>query len=554
MRRFLLPSLCLLFLFAPARAADPIPMKDADERVLKEAGFATDDASLLAFFRNRTPKTNEIKALIKDLGDDDFDVREKATRTLIGLGSVADSYLRAAEKSDDAEVRRRATECLAKIGSGPSAAVVCATARLLGKRKPAGAAEVLLDYVPKVEGEITEEEIRTALTATAVRDGKPESLLVKALTDPTPGKRSAAAVALLLGAGAEIRPEARKLLSDPEPAVRLRVALTLASQKEKDAVPVLIDLLATLPAAQTAAVEDFLFRLAADKAPLRGALADDAARKKYRDDWATWWKAEESSIDLAKLDAASKPLGYTLMLMLDTGKVMELDADKKERWSFTGITRPLDAQWLPGERILLAEHGANKVTERNRKGEILWETTIQEPLVAQRLTNGRTFIATPSKLLEVDRTGKEVWTYSYPEGPGIMKAQRLSNGDIALIVNPGIQRGTIEPIFMRLNPTADKELTHFPVGQRTSGGRIDVMSNGHILVPMRDDNRLVELDAAGKEVWKLDHPQPISAMRLANGHTLINSYQEFRTVEVDAAGKVVWEYKSDTRINRTYRR
>jgi hypothetical protein len=554
MRRFCLHFTCLLLCVSPTLAADPNPTKDADERILKEGGFATDDPSLISFFRNRTPKTEEIKTLIKNLGDEDFDVREKATRTLIGLGSVADGYLREAAKSDDAEVRRRATECLAKIGSGPSAAVVCATARLLGKRKPAGAAEVLLDYVPKVEGEVTEEEIRTALAALAVHDGKPEPLLVKALADPLPVKRSAAAVALLIGADAEIRPQARKLLNDPEPNVRLRVALALAAQKEKDAVPVLIELLATLPAAQTPAVEDFLYRLAADKAPLRGVLADEAARKKYRDDWAAWWKAEESSIDLAKLDAATKPLGYTLMLMLDAGKVFELDADKKVRWSFTGVQRPLDAQWLPGDRVLLAEHAANKVTERNRKGEIQWEKSVQEPLVAQRLPSGRTFIATPTQLLEVDRAGKEVWSYSYPDGPGIMKAQRLANGDIALIVNPGIMRGTIEPVFLRLNPTADKELTRFAVGQRTSGGRIDVMSNGHILIPMRDDNRLVELDASGKEVWKVDHPQPISAVRLPNGHTLINSYSEFRTVEVDAAGKVVWEYKADSRINRTFRR
>jgi outer membrane protein assembly factor BamB len=242
------------------------------------------------------------------------------------------------------------------------------------------------------------------------------------------------------------------------------------------------------------------------------------------------------------------------MLMLDAGKVFELDADKKERWSFTGAQRPLDAQWLPGDRVLLAEHAANKVAERNRKGEIQWEKSVQEPLVAQRLPNGRTFIATPTQLLEVDRTGKEVWTYSRPESEGIMKAQRLGNGDIALIVNPGLLRGTIEPVFLRLNPTGEKEITRFAVGQRTSGGRIDVMSNGHILVPMRDDNRLVELDATGKEVWKVDHPQPIAAVRLANGHTLINSYSEFRTVEVDAAGKVVWEYKADSRINRTFRR
>ena len=97
---------------------------------------------------------------------------------------------------------------------------------------------------------------------------------------------------------------------------------------------------------------------------------------------------------------------------------MEIDADGRPRWQIDGLQQPLDVQLLPGDRLLIAEHSANQVTERNLRGEVLWEKRLgvraqadgeaDGPLVAQRLPNGNTFIATHTELLEVDRDGKEV--------------------------------------------------------------------------------------------------------------------------------------------------
>ena len=54
----------------------------------------------------------------------------------------------------------------------------------------------------------------------------------------------------------------RKLLGDPDAGVRLQVGMALARASERDAVPVLIELLGQLPQTQGWQVEDFLFRLA----------------------------------------------------------------------------------------------------------------------------------------------------------------------------------------------------------------------------------------------------------------------------------------------------
>ena len=107
--------------------------------------------------------------------------------------------------------------------------------------------ETLLAYLPSAEDETVTAEVQLALAALASRDGKPEPAMLRALEDKVEIRRSAAAMALCQSAGGAVRLQVRKLLQDPEPAVRLRVALALARSRDKEAVPVLISLLAELP-------------------------------------------------------------------------------------------------------------------------------------------------------------------------------------------------------------------------------------------------------------------------------------------------------------------
>jgi hypothetical protein len=239
-------------------------------------------------------------------------------------------------------------------------------------------------------------------------------------------------------------------------------------------------------------------------------------------------------------------LGVTVVLMLDRGQVMELDAAGRVRWQFEGLEQPLDVQRLPGERVLFAEYKANRVTERNRKGEVVWEKRVDQPLAAQRLTNGNTFIATREGVMEVDKGGKQVFNYNRPFGETIMRAQKLANGDIALVTQLGVAR------FVRLDRTG-KELKSFGVEVTTSGGRIDVTPAGHVLVPEMNNNRVVERDSNGAVVRQVTVSQPIAVNLLPNGHLLVTSMNELRAVELDRAGKQVWEFKRDSRVTRAVR-
>jgi hypothetical protein len=188
----------------------------ADEQALTAAKVPTDDKSLLEFLRKRTLADGErdkIKMLIRKLGDSSFQVREKAKDDLIALKETAAPFLGEALKDPDTEIATRAKECLEKIGKVPDDTLSSPVIRLLSLRKPAGTAEVLLAYLPSAPDETVAQEVRTALAAAALRDGKPDKVLVDALQDKHPLRRAAAAYALGRDGGTiKERPGQRLLL------------------------------------------------------------------------------------------------------------------------------------------------------------------------------------------------------------------------------------------------------------------------------------------------------------------------------------------------------
>ncbi len=496
-------------------------------------------------------------ALIRQLGDDQFKVREKASHQLVSIGARARPYLQAATRDEDPEIARRARDCLRRIGEGAASSVVAAAVRVLAKEKPPETVAVLLAYLPVADDAAVSEAIGHVLSSLAVRDGKAEPVLLAALTDKTAVKRAAAAVALCSARLPDVLPQVHKLLDDVAPRVRLQAGLALAARRQKDAVPVLLRLLDELPLQDTEPLLTLLERLAGDSMPLVVYGPDAASHRKYREAWVAWWKDHQAGIDPARLEQASRLDGSTLVVMFEIGVMEDLDAANRVRWKMEGLQRPLDAQLLPGEkRVLVAEYDAHRISERNLKGEIVWQRMFhQGPLVAQRLTNGNTFVTMENDLFEVDKEGRNVFRYVRPDGATFMRAVKLRNGDIACVTQLGIAPTALTR-YVLLRPAGRefREVKSWPVNVRTLGGRIDVLPDGHVLIPERDNNRVVEYDADGQSVWSIPIDQPVAALRLPNGHTVVTLYRENRAVEVDRAGKEVWQFKADTKVTRAFRR
>ncbi|MBV9125367.1 MAG: HEAT repeat domain-containing protein, partial [Planctomycetes bacterium] len=428
----------------------------------------TDGSALVTKFRQATPSERDrarMKSLLKELGNDDFAVREQASRDLTAMGMVAVPLLRQAMKDPDVEIAQRAENCLKRIVPDPAKVVSpgevlmdesghpvagvpkpgnvlpAGAARVVALKKPPGAAEALLAYLPMADSDQRMEEVRDALTALAFHDGGPDRTLLQALQDPAASRRGAAAVALSRAARTEL-PEVHPLLEDRDPGVRLQVALVLAGLREKDAVPVLIALLGELPGDKLWQVEDLLRRLAGSQAPDVPLGTDKASERKCREAWAAWWRANSSRINLARLDSTPHLLGYTLITQLEApgrgGRVLEVGPDRKVRWHIEGLALPMDAQVLPGNRVLIAEYQGGRVTERSFQGDILWEKAVGMPINVQRLADGSTFIATQQQLLQVDRAGKETAVDYHPPGGGFLGGRKLRDGQIACITQGGI--------------------------------------------------------------------------------------------------------------------
>jgi outer membrane protein assembly factor BamB/HEAT repeat protein len=265
-----------------------------DVQTLKAAHLEATDAVLLNFFRKRVPPgpdKERIAALVKQLGDPTPTTRAQAAAELVSLGPVAVPQLRlAANSPDDADAAGRARDCLGQVEGGRAADLVSAAARTLGLRKPVGAAEVLLAYLPFADNARVQEEIEEALFAVAKTGGALDAALTAAVKDIDPARRAAVA-RVLCKLGPSHHETVRPLLKDPKPNVRLQAALSLAAADDGQAVPVLIDALADLPPAQARQAEEFLTSLAGDWA-VTAPLGDDAvARRVRRDVWRAWWNS-----------------------------------------------------------------------------------------------------------------------------------------------------------------------------------------------------------------------------------------------------------------------
>jgi hypothetical protein len=250
-------------------AAEPDPELVNAEKTLQEAKVETDGASLLRFFRERTLTEADITRLgdaVRRLGDDDFETREKAADELIHAGRKALPFLNAARRDKDPERARHVAECIKQIDNRIDVARILAAARLLHDRRPAGAAPVLLAYLPAADDAEVEDAVLRALLAVGMTGGEPDLTLVKALTDKEPLRRAAAGYVLGRadpGRGAAVR----RLLTDAEPRVRFETAVALARAGDKESVPALIALLADGPMSLGWRAQETLYRIAGDKSP-----------------------------------------------------------------------------------------------------------------------------------------------------------------------------------------------------------------------------------------------------------------------------------------------
>ncbi len=532
----------LVLLFA---AYPPMPLPATGEAydiaLLKSAGLPDDGPSLVEHLKRRTPDPStitRIRQALAVLSDDRFEKREAATLELVKLGPVCRSFLIEASRDADFEVADRAKHCLAKIKEWHSETILGAVVRRLVAGRPQGAEQALLRYLPSAEDVGCADEVREGLLELA-RSPVTSGAIKAALKDEEPAIRLAAALALI--GSSNDASDASQLLRDPNRDVRLGLALaSLKGPFSDKSISALLELMPAATHAEGCAIEDALYELAGDSGPPAQVWPSNAqGRTLRRNQWAAWVANRSPNRNMSV---------RTLVVLLDKELIQDLDAQSEPLHELTELQFPLDAEPLPGGRVLVAEHAGNKVTLRNMKNQVLWEKAIEMPLVAQHLGKGRVMVATAEAIIEFDSGGKEVRRMEF-SNEKIMKCHRLAGGETGIVLQDPTGENSR---FLRLDRYR-RPVGTIPVKVKTSGGRIDWHANGHVLVPELEAQRVVEYDTAGKAVWEAAAELPVFAVWLPNGNVMVTSRNENGALEMDRAGKKIWSYKIGTRVTRALR-
>lgn len=529
---------CLAVIVVVATLPNEVVAGDAEDvKTLQQAGLEADGRSLLRYLRARMltrEDRDQVEQLIRQLGDESFAARERASAALAGHGVASVNLLRRATTDPDAEIARRAERCLREIEKVPSPSVASAAVRQIGKLKPEGAADVLLGFFPNADDPLTADEVRAALAKVVMPAGVPDPAALKALDNSAPLIRGAAGEALIR-AGYH---DARRLMSDADPVVRLRVLLAVVTHEhDKSALEPLIGLLDELPPGEAWLIEDLLNRLAGDSAPAVGLGQDADSRRRCRDAWVAWWRGAASGIDLTRIDGASSLKGITLMVQVDarpiTGRVYEVNGAGEILWKIENLQMPTDAVKVGSDRVLIAEYTLQRVSLRELNGTTVWTVQCTMPQTLQALPNGHFLIATRSHVSEYDGKQKEVFNLARIQAD-VVSAVKDRNGHYIVLTRSGV---------CLCFDGQKNELRRFNADPPGSFGGLQVLTNGNIVIAHA--NGLSEFDAEGRrKAWSVKmHGQFTSVQRLPNGHTIATSLTQRRMIEYSREGKEVAEIR-----------
>jgi hypothetical protein len=382
--------------------------------------------------------------------------------------------------------------------------VLASSLAALPRAKLPGSAASVLAAAPLYKQDFLVMSAARSLKAVAKADDK--AVLQAAATG---GKEPASLVAA--EAWAILDPEAAKPVLRPwlgsgDNKVKLLTARALLQAGDSTALPVLIDMLggADIPTCNRAFQ---VLRGATGKNDLvytAYAAADD--RNKQIQSWRDWYEANKDSVKLA-------------LPLPDTGTQLG--------------------------RTLICSQGRSQVVEIDASGKVISTRNIAQAWSAVGLPNGNRLIAvtTQPKVIEYDGDWKEVWsvdglpagTWSVDRSPD--GATVLACADAAQIIE--VKAGTKEKKVLWRGDGSGR-----PVFAKR-------LESGNTLICLQGLNKVIEVDAAGKQVWEAGNlVNPFSAQRLENGNTLIAAMINGANgliVEVDNTGKQVKVHKQGVR-------
>lgn len=533
--------------------------KDSDLLEIQQANLGTNKESLLSYLFLHSKNDLHLaalKATVQQLGSNSFRERQKATEDIVPLGLSAVTRLLEARQDANLELCNRIDLCLDRISQNADWTLPLLVVRQVKRQAPAKGLEALLRYLPYAPDSVTQEEIWYAIESLQNRTAKVSSALVAAIKDPLEARRALAGCIVAAKGTQSQKAFAKRLLTDPDPWVRLRTAQGFLAGKEKSVVPVLIDLLDENSVFLLWQVEELLHWAAGHHAPssLIGTGTPEAKRK-AKQGWLSWWEKNSSGLDLSRLGADHRRPG--LVLLCDVGdprssperqgKCILLGCDGEPRWQMTRLQNPRHVELNGDDRVLLSEGGVpnvfgpldkpTRVSERHLDGKIIWQKQAETSsrATAHWLPNGDRLLVVNGRIWERKPNGQET---EFVQNSLILDAQKLSNHLYVYIRRPETE--DCVSVWARTTLPGRTEELAVPL----NGSPKTILSAGRFQIGPTVGNSFDEVDGRGRICRRWKAPEfSTSIHQLSNGNVILTQCEElgYRCFEVNGCRQAVWE-------------
>jgi hypothetical protein len=405
--------------------------------------------------------------------------------------------------------------------------------RLVTLVRPANAIEIILAFIPSCNDDNIQDLLGECLGLYLNDQNTIPPALIAASTSNIEELRTFAGKVLAQSPNEIAQKTCTTLLADSSVRVRFEVARESIKNQNKSAIPVLIELMTKVSAEKAETIDQTLRAIAKGKSPeSKNDSKMDAAA------WNTWWRKEGPQLVLTPGAKIQETLKNFLVVESfnqekKSGRVFLINPSGKTLWEIANLSNPTDALLLPNNKILITEQGANRITERDTKGNISWEKSATNPFLSQRLSNGNIFIASRNKIVEVSRNGTEIFSFSYPNQT-ILAACKTRTNEYALLCYNGV--------FLKLDSKGNevsKSRIPFPTNFGINGGAIT--QNDRVLVSIPTLNKIMEFNFSGQSTWESTITMPGIPTKLPNGNVVAPSLNGSKIVEIQMDGKIIYE-------------
>jgi len=188
-----------------------------------------------------------------------------------------------------------------------------------------------------------------------------------------------------------------------------------------------------------------------------------------------------------------------------------------------------------------------------RGGKVVWQYSIpmftatgavQEFDDATLLSNGNIVYACMSGAGIITPEKNIIWQYTCTPGTETHSCQPIGKDSVLMVLNGKDKLGKV----LIFNTATNKLLKEINIPTTGNGSHYQFRhvritpGKKSIMVGPLNEQKAVELDFDGKELWSVPAKACWSVIRLHNGNTLISGDSEGYTREVNPKGETVWEF------------